>query len=98
MPPPGQNRNAGSDDDPASADIDDLRRELMRRVADIKQAWRICRRPSCRRARRCVVRTRCAGLATLRQPPAHKRAAILAHVHRRIQRMVAAARVEPDDR
>ena len=81
-------------DDPAPTDIDELRRELARRAGNIMQAWRTCRRPPCKRGRRCVARLTCAVIRNRPQPPAHKGDAIIAHLYRRLQRMIAERAVD----
>jgi hypothetical protein len=97
-PPPARNRADARDDDPVPASIDELHREFSRRAGNITQAWRKCRRPPCRRGRRCTARVSCAAHTQRRELPEHKRAMIMAHLYRRIQRMVAAARTESGDR
>jgi hypothetical protein len=86
-----------SDGEPGPADIDELRRELARKAANIMQAWRTCRRPLCKRGRRCAAHLACAGLEHRPLPPEHKRPAIIANVYRQLKRAIA-ARQEPGSR
>ena len=88
-------RKRRSDDDPGPTDLDEIRGELARRTADIRQAWRKCRRPLCRRSRRCAARVSCTARPQRRELSPQKRAAILANVYRRVRRMAAAAQQEP---
>ena len=88
-------RKQRSDDDPGPTDLDEIRGELARRTADIRQAWRKCRRPQCRRSRRCAARVSCTARTQQRELSPQKRAAIIANVYRRVRRMVAAAQQEP---
>ena len=88
-PPRGRNRSPDDDDDPVPADIDEFRLELARRIATFVQAWRTCRRPPCRRARRCAARTTCASIANRVPPSPHEDAAVMANVYRQVQRRLA---------
>ena len=85
------------DDDRVPADADELRRELARKAANIMQAWRTCRRPPCKRGRRCTARLACAGLEHRPLPSPEKGAAIIANIYRQLKRMIA-ARQELGDR
>jgi hypothetical protein len=91
-------RKQRCDDDSGPTDLDELRGELARRAADIGQAWRTCRRPPCRRGRRCAARVSCTARPQRRELSPQKRAAIMANLYRRVGRMVAAAKEEPGDR
>jgi len=99
-PPLARNRSDDDDDDPVPADIDEFRLELARRIATFVQVWRTCRRPLCRRARRCAARTACASVANrLRPSSPDKDAAVMANVYRQVQRRLAEVQAgSPDER
>jgi hypothetical protein len=88
-PPCERERSSARDDDPVPADIDEFRREIVRRIVTFVQAWRACRRPPCKRGRRCAARMPCAALANRRAVPVHKERAMLANLYRQLQRRVA---------
>ena len=90
-PPLNRDCDDAHDDDPIPDDIDEFRREMVRRIATFLQAWRTCRRPPCKRGRRCAARMPCASLANLRQLPAHQDPAMISNFYRLLQRGVAGA-------
>jgi hypothetical protein len=54
-----------SDNNPGPRDMDAFRWGLIRRISDIRDEWRSCDEPECRRARACVAKS----LACSSRPP-----------------------------
>jgi hypothetical protein len=85
----------GDNDEPMPQDIDEFRRQIVRKIQTMRGMYRRCRAPICRRVKRCAGPTlRCVDDFPARKTTPEQQAAAMAALQRALKRRLQQVRDE----